>query len=136
VESLTITLTISRDQRGSLLSSARELITVKVNALAHAEAQLRRGLATRNDLERHRAELAEAEGVADALARMGPRADARNVTARRAMVDEIVVGALVVEAQQLADGVLALAETSDLEGTIARLAVVAGLLGTLARIRR
>jgi hypothetical protein len=130
-----ITLRIARGQCGALLSSARELVSVKIDAIEHAERAVRKGSASPTDLERHRAELAIVERLVDELDRLGRRPDDQDVTARRALLDEIIVNALAIEAQELADGILASIGANDLSEIRARLSVVDGLMATLATVR-
>jgi hypothetical protein len=130
-----ITLRIARAHCGALLSSARELISVKIDAIEHAERAVRRGSASPTDLETHRAELADVERLVDELDRLGCVRDDRDVTARRVLFDEIIANALATEAQELADGILASIGANDLGEISARLRVVDGLMAMLATVR-
>jgi vacuolar-type H+-ATPase subunit I/STV1 len=130
-----VTLTIPPEQCAPLLASARELIGVKLDAIERAERAVGEGRARPSDLERHRAELAQVESLADELDTFGSGTRDRELTARRALVDEVIVSALAAEAQELADSVLALTEASDVGEMMARVRVVDSLLSTLAKVR-
>ncbi|HEX7299601.1 MAG TPA: hypothetical protein VF257_11385 [Solirubrobacteraceae bacterium] len=131
-----VTLTIPRQQCGTLLSSARGLIRVKLDAIEHAEGATKEASADAPDPGLHRAELDEVERLAEALERLGRDGDDQQLTVRRALIDEIVVSALSAEAQELADRILTLSgREGDLGQITTRLAVVDGLVATLMTVR-
>jgi hypothetical protein len=135
VELETVTLTIKLDQCGPLLSSARDLISVKVDAIEHAKRGLKKGLSSLAEIERHRAELAEVERLAHELDRLARGARGEELTARRSLVDEIVVSALITESQELADSIVGLTVAGSLADVATRLTIVNGLVGMLADAR-
>jgi hypothetical protein len=136
VESGTFSISITRGEHATVLASARELASVKLDAVEHAQRALRAGAAAAAELEHHRTELAEVQALVDQLHAAADSHHRRpRVTGRRALVDEIVHGALIAEGQELADGILALEPGDDLREITARLAVVRELLTTLAAVR-
>jgi vacuolar-type H+-ATPase subunit I/STV1 len=135
VELGNVTLTISREQCGPLLSSARELTSVKKDAIVYSERVVQAGGASRSRLQRDRAELANVEDLADKLERVGRGAHDQQLTVGRALIDEIVVSALASESQALADTALRLSGAGDLGQIAARLEIVGSLFATLANLR-
>jgi hypothetical protein len=136
VESRNPSISISPEESPALLSSARGLASVKLDAIEHAQRALREGAGSAAELEHHLLELDEVQDLVDQLDRRPRGGHERLVlSGRRALLDEIVHGALIAESQELADAVVGLAPTGELGEITARLAVVHPLLTTLAGLR-
>jgi hypothetical protein len=129
-----VTITIGPDQVAPLLASARTLVSVKLDSIAEARKRRLNEAGKQESLESHRFELAEFRRVVDQLEHAGDH-PLHPVTARRPLVDEIVLGALVVESQELADALAELGQASHLSEVKTRLRLVAQLVDTLANLR-
>jgi hypothetical protein len=137
VETGSFSISITHGESGPLLSSARGLAIVKLDAIDHAQRAVREGLQSAVELERHEVELAEARDLVDQLERSASSRRGRGrLTGRRALVDEIVLGALIAEGQELADSIVELDPGAGLAEITTRLEVVRRLVTTLARVRR
>jgi hypothetical protein len=135
-ESCTVSLRITHGESQALLSSARELASVKLEAIEHGERIAREGSEIPAELEGHQAELADVRELVEQLERLASTRRSRpSLTGRRGLVDEIVLGALIAEGQELADSIVELQPAGDLHDITTRLAVVRRLLATLARVR-
>lgn len=135
MESDTVTLTIARQQGGALLSSAHELIGVKVDAIAHAKSDRGNERARRIDLRRHRTELLQARRLAGELERVVHQREPRELTSSRQLLDEVVASALVVESQALADAAVVSSSGSDVGDLAVRCHRVEALVAALATVR-
>jgi hypothetical protein len=131
-----VSISITPRERGPLLSSARELESVKLDAIEHARRVVGEDVVRAAELSRHRTELAD---VRELLGQLEPAARVRHakpdVTARRALLDEIVHSALIAEGQELADRIVALEPDGDLREITGRLGVMRRLVANLARVR-
>lgn len=135
MESDTVTLTIALQQGGALLSSAHELIGVKVDAIAHAKSDRGDERARRIDLRRHRTELLQARRLAGELERVVHQREPRELTSSRQLLDEVVASALVVESQALADAAVVSSAGSDVGDLAVRCHRVEALVAALATVR-
>jgi hypothetical protein len=136
VEPGNFSISITRAEFGPLLSSAGELASVKLDAIKHAEQAVHESAGGMAELERQQAELAAVQDLVDQLARCARGGRARlSLSGRRALLEEIIHGALIAEAQELADTIIALEPTDELGAIAARVTLLGRLATTLARVR-
>jgi hypothetical protein len=135
VEPGTLSISISHGERGALLSSARGLASVKLDAIEHAQRAGQEGDST-TELDHHLLELDEVQDLVEQLDRPArDRTEKLVLSGRHALVDEIVHGALIAESQELADAVVELEPDGELRDITARVGVVRHLVTTLAGVR-
>lgn len=128
----TFTIATTHGECLSLLASARVLAEVKQEAVARTEA----GFADRAGRRRHRAELAEVRDLLRQLEKACDRAGHGAVlTGPRALLDEIVHGALVAACEALTDSTMGLDPAGAVTEVAACLALVKRLLRTLTKLR-
>jgi hypothetical protein len=135
VEAHLISISITSGELCPLLESIGQLEAVKLDALSHAETAIQAGLdAAARAL--HRKELGQVRALRVQVEKaVHARRPVARVTGRRALLEEIVHGALIAQAEALADRIVGLDSAAAPDAIAVRVRVIDRLVRTLATLR-
>lgn len=132
--SLLLNIQITCIEASLLLESTSELIGVKSDAIEHAR-RTGAGASIGARLAHHRRELAELTRLAVAFDRVATASVAGEVAGPTGLLDELVTGALIAEAERLAGDIGEIASVGDLGAVRVRIDTLSRLVDQLATFR-